>query len=317
MIENVKRFDVTLVGEANIDLVLYGLPDALPVERELLADNMAMVLGGSPAITAHNLAALGSRVGLITAIAEDAFGAICARDLEAAGVDLSHKIQANGLGTGITVLLQHEKVRRALTYPGATLSLRFSDLDLEYLGSARHFHLSSYFLQENLRPDIPRLFRELKQAGLTISLDTNDDPLGVWDSSIRKALAFVDILMPNEREACELTRATNLDQAVRRLSEIVPLAVVKRGTFGALAVTEVSTYSVDAHVVSSIDAIGAGDSFNAGFLHGHLSGWPIEHCLEFGNLAGAYSTTAIGGVAAFRDRDKMQQFFARHANYSL
>jgi len=312
-----KQFDVTLVGEANIDLVLYGLPDALPVERELLADNMAMVLGGSPAITAHNLASLGSRVGLITPVAEDAFGQICVRDLEAAGVDISRKIRANGLGTGVTVLLQHEKVRRALTYPGATLSLRFSDLDLAYLSSAQHFHLSSYFLQANLRPDVPRLFRELKQAGLSISLDTNDDPMGIWDLSIQEALAYVDILMPNEREACELTRTPNLDLAVRRLSEIVPLAVVKRGVLGALAVTEASTYSVEAHLVSSIDAIGAGDSFNAGFLHGYVSGWPVERCLEFGNLAGAYSTTAIGGVAAFRDRDTMQQFFAKHANNSL
>jgi hypothetical protein len=57
-VERLKRFDVTLVGENNIDLLLYGLPDDLPPERELLADRMAMLLGGSPAITAKNLAVL-------------------------------------------------------------------------------------------------------------------------------------------------------------------------------------------------------------------------------------------------------------------
>jgi len=57
------RFDVTIAGELNLDLILYGLPDELPPERELLAERMMLTLGSSSAIVAHNLAALGSRVG--------------------------------------------------------------------------------------------------------------------------------------------------------------------------------------------------------------------------------------------------------------
>ena len=49
------RFDVTLAGELNLDLILYGLPDELPPERELLADRMMLTLGSSSAIVAHNL----------------------------------------------------------------------------------------------------------------------------------------------------------------------------------------------------------------------------------------------------------------------
>ncbi len=308
-----RRFDVTLVGESNIDLLLYGLPNDLPPERELLADRMAITLGGSPAITAHNLAALGSKVGFITAATTDAFANICLHDLELAGVDTSRAIQiGDDAATGITVLLQHPEFRRILTYPGATNALCYSDLDLEYLCSARHFHLSSYFLQKNLRADVPRLFAELKQAGLTLSLDTNDDPSGEWDSSIYEALRFVDILMPNEREACRLAREPQLDLAVRKLSEMVPLIAVKRGAQGAMAFTESETWSAPARVLIPIDAVGAGDSFNAGFLRGYLAGESMEQCLASGNLAGAYSTTAAGGVAAFRDREGMREFFAGH-----
>ena len=68
------RFDVTLAGELNLDLILDGLPDALPPETELLADDMMLTLGGSSAIVAHNLAALGSRVGFISRIGSDHFG---------------------------------------------------------------------------------------------------------------------------------------------------------------------------------------------------------------------------------------------------
>jgi sugar/nucleoside kinase (ribokinase family) len=311
-----RRFDITLVGEANIDLLLYGLPEDLPPERELLAERMAMLLGGSPAITAHNLAALGSRVGFITAFATDAFAQIVRQDLESAAVDLSRAIQSDGqIATGVTVLLQHERHRRTLTYPGATHSIHFSDLDLDYLASARHFHLSSYFLQKNLRADVPRLFAELKRAGLTISLDTNDDPAGQWDVSIYDALRYVDILMPNEDEACRLARETQFDLAIRKLSTMVPTVVVKRGGEGAVAFTGSKTYFAGASAVTPIDAVGAGDSFNAGFLHAWMRGESIEQCLAFGNLSGAYSTTAVGGVAAFRNRDSMRHFFAENCGH--
>jgi sugar/nucleoside kinase (ribokinase family) len=309
------RFDVTLVGEANIDLVLYGLPQTLPTERELLATDMALLLGGSPAITAHNLAALGSSVGFITSVADDVFATACIRDLESAGVDLSRTVRAKaGVGTGITVLLQHEHARRTLTYPGTVTGLRFEDLDLRYLQSARHFHLSSYFLQKHLRDDVPRLFATLKRAGLTISLDTNDDPSGLWSNSLGDALQYVDVLMPNEREACYLSGEPDLDSAIRRLAESVPLVVVKRGSDGALACKGHERFTSRAVSVATVDAVGAGDSFNAGFLHGYVRGWPIERCLRFGNLAGALSTTALGGTGAFRDPQCVEAFLAIHTD---
>jgi sugar/nucleoside kinase (ribokinase family) len=61
-----------------------------------------------------------------------------------------------------------------------------------------------------------------------------------------------------------------------------------------------------------MDAIGAGDSFNAGFLHGFIKGWPVIRCLEFGSLTGAFSTTASGGVQAFRDRKRLDEFLSMH-----
>src|SRR5271156_3849617 len=126
------QFDVTLAGEITMDLLLYGLPEDLPVERELVADNMALTLGGSPAITAHNLAVLGSRTGLISQLGADPFTDVCLGALRQAGVDLSHAVgPKTNVGTGLTVLLQHEHSRRALTYPGTTSSLRYEDLDLD------------------------------------------------------------------------------------------------------------------------------------------------------------------------------------------
>ena len=70
------RFDVTIAGELNLDLILYGLPDELPPEHELLANRMMLTLGSSSAIVAHNLAVLGARVGFISRIGDDPLGQI-------------------------------------------------------------------------------------------------------------------------------------------------------------------------------------------------------------------------------------------------
>ena len=91
------------------------------------------------------------------------------------GVDLSHVVRVDSTSTGVTILLHHGGPRRILTYPGTMSGMTRADLDFDYLASARHFHLSSLFLQRALAPDLPTLFRDLKQAGLTLSLDTNDD----------------------------------------------------------------------------------------------------------------------------------------------
>jgi sugar/nucleoside kinase (ribokinase family) len=307
------RFDVTLVGEFNMDLLLYGLPESLPPEREFLANRMALLLGGSSAITAHNLAALGNRVGLITCAADDHFAASCLSELSAAGVDLSSVVPAPAeIETGVTVLLQHERSRRTLTYLGATGALTYRDLDLEYLKKSRHFHMCSPFLQRGLLPDLPRLLAELKQAGLSISMDTNDDPAGEWAGPVQQALESVDVLMPNEYEACQLAGTATLDEAILKLLERVPLLVIKQGARGALACSADHTESVSAVDVKSLDAVGAGDSFNAGFLHGYVRGWPHRRCLELGNLAGALSTTGVGGTAAFRNGSALKQFLGRN-----
>jgi sugar/nucleoside kinase (ribokinase family) len=305
--------DVVIVGEANVDVLLYGLPETLPLERELLSTGMNLSLGGSSAITAHNLAALGTRVGLLSVAADDAFAALCLADLKGAGVDLSRVLRAQaGTATGVSVLLQHERARRTLTYLGTTAVLRMEDLDLEYIAAARHLHFASYFLQAGLRKDVPALLAFCKQAGLTVSLDPNDDPTGEWSDDVLQLLRYVDILMPNERELCHLAHEDNAEHAISKLRELVPILVVKQGRRGAMACDAGRRLASPAVDVDVVDAVGAGDSFNAGFLHGYLQGWELERCLQLGNIAGAFSTTAMGGTLAFRDRAALAEIMARH-----
>ena len=228
-----SKLDIAIVGEINLDLILYGLPEDLPTERELLASGFAITLGSSSAILAHNLAALGCRVGFVTKVGDDSFGALALERLRERGVDLTGI--AHGATSGVTLILPHGVRRHILTYPGTISELRFEDLDLDYLASARHFHMSSLFLQRELLPHVPELFRRMKSAGLSTSLDTNDDPGERWDG-VDEILPYVDILLPNEREAMKMSGAEDLESALSRLAQKVETVVVKTGASGAVAV---------------------------------------------------------------------------------
>jgi sugar/nucleoside kinase (ribokinase family) len=309
----VPRFDVTIAGELNMDLILYGLPEVLPRERELLADRMMLTLGSSSAIVAHNLASLGSKVGFISCVGRDQMGEDALTRLSASGVDISCVNKLDTEQTGLSVILQGGDSRTILTYPGTIFSLTLKHLDLGYLSASRHFHLSSFYLQRGVQPDIPELFRKLKNAGLTISMDSNDDPDDKWGGGIHDALSYVDIFLPNEREA---KRTDDLHRALETLSDLVPLVVIKRGSQGAIARRRKESFSAPAIKLDAVDAVGAGDSFDAGFLHEFVRGADLPRCLELGNLAGALSTTRPGGTEAFRDSVHRKQFMQQHGEHS-
>jgi sugar/nucleoside kinase (ribokinase family) len=304
------RPDVAFVGELNPDLIVYGLPRDLPEEREILATGFTLTLGSSSAIVAHNLALLGSKVTFTSRIGPDALGEMCRQWLKEAGVEVDHVIRsASGSNTGITLILPITTTRRILTYPGTMFEMGIEDLDIDYLASARHFHLSSLFLHRKLSPHIPSLFKELKRRGLTISLDTNDDPENRWEGVLQQVLPLVDILLCNEDE---LKKIAKVEAAAEHVSSQVPLLVVKRGARGASAYAQGGRIDVPPLQVDAIDSVGAGDTFDAGFLHQWIRKAPLETCLAYGNLAGGLSVTRPGGVEAFNDTAYRKSFFERH-----
>jgi sugar/nucleoside kinase (ribokinase family) len=307
--------EACVVGEINLDLVLYGLPTDLVLDREHLASDMALTLGSSSAIFAHNLCTLGTAVGFISKIGEDPLGKMAAERLSAAGVDISRMKQGSGkTSTGLTVVLPYPQHRYMLTYPGTMFEMQYSDIDLDYLCTARHFHLSSYFLHRALRPQILKLFRQAKEAGLSTSLDTNDDPENEWAQDLLEVLKYVDVFLPNEREAKKIARTDDLSQALNFLCGLAKVVVVKRGSDAAICRKGDEQWSLAPPTVKMVDDIGAGDTFDSGFIHSYLLGAKLEDCLAFANIAAAYSVTKAGGTEAFRDRSALSSFIREQWN---
>jgi sugar/nucleoside kinase (ribokinase family) len=276
----VPTFDITIAGEINLDIILSGLPPEMELERELIADGCSMTLGSSSAILAHNIAVLGAKTGFITRVGPDILGQSALQRLREAGVDLTH-VSQSPTATGLTVILPHGNQRHILTYPGTMFEMSLRDLDLEYLADARHFHMSSLFLHRGLLRDIPDLFRRMKDAGLST---------------------------PNEREACKIAGLGDFHEAVASLAQRVSVVAVKRGPRGALARCGHEQIVVPPLTVEPVDTVGAGDSFNAGFLFARLRGEDLGSCLKFGNVAGALSALRAGGTEAFREPELVRHF---------
>lgn len=295
-----KKFDVIVVGELNVDLILNQIESFPETGKEKLADNMTLTLGSSSAIFASNLSALGMRVSFIGKIGNDIFGSLCKEQLEAKGVDTSMLMISDDLKTGATVILNFGENRAMITHQGAMKHLGITDITTEMLSMGRHLHFSSYFLQPGFKNDLDKLFKMAKKAGLTTSFDAQWDPQEKWELDYKNILPYVDVFLPNEKELLNITGKKTIETAIDEIKNAANAIIIKLGNKGSFSVyKEKNLFKPAFSNEKVVDAIGAGDSFNAGFIYKFIQDAPIEACQVFGNLIGAVSTTAHGGTTAF------------------
>jgi sugar/nucleoside kinase (ribokinase family) len=192
-----------------------------------------------------------------------------------------------------------------ISWQGCDQELTAAMVRRAFVDSVRHVHVGSFYLLPELAPSLADLFSEARAAGCTTSLDPQGDPEGQWQSGLSEVLRETDIFFPNEDEALAVAtklgapRPGSIDgRALDRLAALGPLPVVKCGAQGAASRDGGSVVRVGATATVPVDTIGAGDSFDAGFVYGHLKGWPLDRSLAFAVACGTLSTRAVGGVEA-------------------
>ena len=311
-----KKFDVIVVGELNVDLILNQIESFPEIGKEKLADKMTFTLGSSSAIFASNLASLGLKTSFIGKIGKDFFGGFCKDQLHRKNVDTSMLIQKNDLKTGATVVLNFGEDRAMITHQGAMKHLEINEITTEMLTAGRHLHFSSYFLQSGFKDNLDMLLRMAKDSGLTTSLDVQWDPAERWDFDFQKILPYVDVFFPNETELLNLTGKDSVDNALKVIDRYGRFILVKRGNQGSLLSYCDKKINAKSFLNNKVvDAIGAGDSFNAGFIFKFMQGFSPEDCQIFGNLIGAISTTAAGGTEAITNYTNVMEIAKEKFGY--
>jgi ribokinase len=300
--------DVLVIGDANADLVLRG--DVVPRfgQAEQLLDAADFALGGSGAIVACGLARLGVDVGIVAAVGDDAMGRLVTDALYDRGVSIEHLLLRPDVATGLSVVLSGEQ-RAILTYAGAIATLTASDVDLDTMTAARHVHSASRYLLPRLAPELPRLLTAARDAGATVSVDTNDDPTREW-GGLADLLRSADTSLPNDGELDAWAQAlgggpVEWADAARLVAGHSPQVVVKRGPDGGALAADGAVLVQPASPVDVVDTTGAGDSFDAGWIAATLRGADPSAALRWAVAAGGLSTRGPGGTACQGDAQEV------------
>lgn len=195
-----------------------------------------------------------------------------------------------------------------ITYPGAMEHLGAEDIAARILEPFDHVHISSIFLQPLILKNLYQIFELIKSKGLTVSCDPQWDPAEKWGIDLHKLLPLLDIFLPNINELKAISQCDSLNEVVEKYGSLSEKIIVKDGENGSYWFEEQKFISSPPFLNNSVvDCIGAGDSYNAGFIYQFILNNPRGKCAEFGSIIGAINTTAPGGTSAFQDMDVIRK----------
>jgi sugar/nucleoside kinase (ribokinase family) len=287
----VHEFDLLAVGRPSVDVIFSGLSDWPTLGLDVDAAALAVCAGTSfntPA-AAHRL---GLRVGYVALVGSDSWSQIILREFEAEGLPTDFLRVADHPLRFVSVALNQDHDRGFVTFCEPAIQdegdLARRAFDVVSTVPARHLH--AYAGEEPFE-----LIAVARERGMTVSLDAWGGPF--WDAptTLSAAVSGADILLANEAEALAMTGVQGLDEAIRLLAELCRCVVVKRGNRGATAFMGSDFVDVPAEPAHVLDATGAGDCFNAGFLYGWLAGKSLHESLVLANICGARAVQAFGG----------------------
>jgi sugar/nucleoside kinase (ribokinase family) len=286
---------VLCLGRTYCDLVFTGLSGLPALGRELFAEDVAIVPGGGAFITAAHLVSLGCSTALVSRLGTDALSSGLEKALIESGVDLTFVERSADAGPQLTVAIVQSQDRAFLSRRAghgrpATLQGALTSPGM------RHLHIAEYATLA----EIPDLVAHAKNMGLSVSLDPSWDETLIHDPVFLENCRGVDLFLPNVEEATAIARMSDADQALDFLSRHFPLVVLKKGAAGATLARASERISATAPHVKVVDTTGAGDAFNAGFLHRWLKAGDLPSCLEAAVEAGSHSVQAAGGATALK-----------------
>jgi sugar/nucleoside kinase (ribokinase family) len=286
----VETFDLLGVGHPSVDLMFSGLETWPELGRDIDAEGLGVSAGTSfntPAAANR----LGLRVGYISIAGNDVWSRLTREEYEKESLPTDFLRLVDRAMPFVSVALNQGADRGFVTYDAMrdedTAELYRYALEVVSAVDARHLH---YYAGEP-----PELAGAARDRGMTVSMDAWGGPWWEEPEPLEDLLPRGDVIFANESEAIAMTGEADVRSAMSRMAELSACVVIKRGADGAIAATDGDVADAPAEPAQVVDATGAGDCFNAGFLAGWLAKLPLGECLTLGNICGARAVESFGG----------------------
>ena len=309
---------IAIVGNLNVDQIVSTVRRFPDWDEELIVESSHLELAGTAGYLAATARGLGMAPFVISTVGDDSQAAFLREEMQAAGIDDSGIVTIPGTSTCLGIIFVGDTGQRAiLTVLGAhkEMSVAVAERFEEQVAACPEVFLCGSYLLPRFTPKHAAGYaRDLRERGHTVVFDPSWDP-GGWQGQTRtetlRLLQHVDLFMPNEEELCRLTGTTSWQAGVTALDGFSGQVIVKRGERGAVSVTGDEVVEVPGLPAVAVNTIGAGDTFDMGFLYARRKGWGTSNCLEFACAIAAH-VISQRGARVYPDEAEVLAFAARH-----
>ncbi len=289
---------VIVAGKFNVDTFYYL--DDLKVNKNNIAKEIKLELGGKAGNVAIGLKKLGLDVAVTGCIGKDGFGAFVKKKLEGYDIDTSHLKEVK-YPTGRTAIgVTKDGSNTMLNYPGANEKFTPDMIDWSLIEES-----SVLFIQFGLPTDtIFELSSMAKRAGMMVYVDPSYPSDVPWE-----AFSYFDYFAPNEWEALSISGKKTVESAAKHfLKKETEVVIVKLGSSGVKVFGLKKTYEIPAIEVKVVDTTAAGDAFNCGFILGRLKGMDDEESAKLGVAAAAIAVSKKGSSSSLPTLEELKGF---------
>jgi sugar/nucleoside kinase (ribokinase family) len=308
--------DVVSFGSIYVDINCTHFPiEKLEPEKEIVGSHYSLDLGGSAVISSAVGASLGLKTAFVGKIGQDAMGEIVANKLEAAGI-APHVITSSQHQTNVSVNYVNDLGRSVMTTLGnANQALTEQDLlatITPLLAQTKILYLGGVFKLKQLASVYPKLLSIAQRNKCQVVLDHGrvTNIVGEQDLALVRAMVkHVHYYIPSEQEALIVWQVDTIQKALRTIAKHAPdaRAIITHGPQGAQGLDAFGhTHQTITRDIVPLNTVGAGDTFNAGFMFGILRGMAFGDAMQFAQVAAEHKIETNTYPTAFEITRKLE-----------
>jgi sugar/nucleoside kinase (ribokinase family) len=270
---------------------------------------------GAPAIFIDTVARLGHKAAIIGGVGKDDFGKCILERLKKDGVDCSHVLESEEKATGVAfVTYFKDGSRKFIFHMGNTPAVEAKAPREDAFTDVKYMHIMGCSLMSNkdFAQEILKTMKMVVSNGTKISFDPNIRKElftdGTLNEVVNEVMNHTSVFLPGVEELLTLTESKSVDEAIKKCFEKPKMEIIalKNGSKGSTIYTKDKKVFIEVYKAKQIDATGAGDCFDAGFIAGLLEGKDVVEAAKMAAAAGALNVAAFGPMEGKISRENLE-----------